>query len=186
MREFKQALLVFVVLSLMTGFVYPLFITGLSQAFFSKKANGGLIVAGGKVVGSELIGQKFSNPRYFHGRPSANDYDAGNSGGSNFGPANEKYLKEVAARIEKVRTENGLPPEQTVPADLVLASASGLDPDISLESALLQTARVAKARGMPAEKIADTVRLIAEPIYPGGLTRVNVLKLNLALDHPKG
>lgn len=186
MRELRQALFVFIVLSLVTGLAYPLFVTGLSQAFFAKKANGSLIVVGGKVVGPELIGQKFSGPRYIHGRPSANDYDAANSGGSNFGPANGKYLKEVAARIEKVRAENGLSSEQVVPADLVLASGSGLDPDISLESALLQTARVAKARGLPVEKVVHTIRLLAKPIHPGGLTRVNVLKLNLTLDHLTG
>jgi potassium-transporting ATPase KdpC subunit len=186
MRELRQALLVFIVLSIVTGLAYPLFITGLAQTFFLKKANGSLIVVGGKVVGSELIGQKFSSPRYFHGRPSANDYDAGNSGGSNLGPANEKNLKEVAARIERVRTENGLAPEQAILADLVLTSASGLDPDISLDGALLQAARVAKARDLSVENVVDMVTSMAEPIHPGGLRRVNALKLNLALDHPKG
>lgn len=182
MKELGRAVLVFLVFSIITGLAYPLIITGLSQTFFPHKANGSLVRAGGRTVGSELIGQKFSSPRFFHGRPSANDHDASNSGGSNLGPASEKHLAEVAGRIKVIRTENGLPPEMPVPADLVLASGSGLDPDISLEGAVLQIPRVAKARGLPPEKIMGTVQAVAKQVYPVGWTRINVLKLNLALD----
>jgi potassium-transporting ATPase KdpC subunit len=182
MKEFKRAALVFLVFSIITGLAYPLIITGLSQTFFPYKANGSLVRVGDRTVGSELVGQKFSSTRYFHGRPSANDYDASNSGGTNFGPASEKYLAEVVGRIKAIRTENGLSSEASVPADLVLASGSGLDADISLEAAVLQAPRVARARGLPADRVMNTVQTMAEHVYPKGWARVNVLKLNLALD----
>lgn len=182
MKELRQAFLVFIVLSLVTGIVYPLAISGLAHLLFAKKADGSLVSMKGKPVGSELIGQKFSGPQYFHGRPSTNDYDATTSGGSNFGPANEKYLRDIAARIAKVRTENRLSYMTPVPSDLVLASASGLDPDISLEGALLQVSRVARVRGLSEKEVADLVRTMVARPYGNGRPRVNVLKLNLALD----
>jgi len=135
MKESVRALLIFLVFSVAAGIAYPLGITGLARLFFKEKATGSLVTDQGRAVGSALIGQKFTGARYFHGRPSANDYDAANSGGDNFGPANRKYLEEVAGRVKKTRSENGLGPDAPVPADLVLASASGLDPHISPEAA---------------------------------------------------
>jgi potassium-transporting ATPase KdpC subunit len=185
MKELRQALLVFIVLSLVTGLGYPLAISGLCHYFALRNANGSLVSVRGKLAGSELIGQRFSSPHYFHGRPSANDYDASNSGGSNLGPANEKYLGEVAARINRIRSENRLSPEASVPADLVLASGSGLDPDISIEGAILQVPRIVETRGLSEKKVMNIVQAMAERPYPKGQRRVNVLKLNLALDRQK-
>ena len=130
MKAFVRALLLFILFSVVTGLAYPLLITGLCQLIFPHKANGSLIVASGKIVGSNLIGQSFTSPKYFIGRPSAIEkpYDASNSGGSNFGPSNAKFLEEVGKRIGKVRQENGLRPGASVPADLVLASAVDLTP----------------------------------------------------------
>ncbi len=186
MRLFVRALLLFILFSVLTGLAYPFLITGLCQLIFPHKANGSLIVAGGKIVGSDLIGQSFTSPKYFNGRPSAIEkpYDASNSGASNFGPSNAKFLEEVGKRIGKVRQENGLNPGASVPADLVLASGSGLDPHISLDAALIQVPRVAKARNLPEAQVRETVEKLAETAFLG-LTdgkRVNVLKLNLALD----
>lgn len=182
MRELKRALLVFVVFTLGTGLLYPFIVTGVSQLFFKDRASGSLVLKNGKVRGSALIGQKFVDARYFHGRPSANDYDATNSGGSNFGPANGKYLEEITKRATTVRAENGLQTDTALPSDLLLSSASGLDPEISLEGAFLQVARVARARGLSEDRIAAIVRTIAATGYWGGQARVNVLKLNLAID----
>lgn len=186
MRLFVRALLLFILFSVLTGLAYPFLITGLCQLIFPHKANGSLIVAGGKIVGSDLIGQSFTSPKYFNGRPSAIEkpYDASNSGASNFGPSNAKFLEEVGKRIGKVRQEDGLNPGASVPADLVLASGSGLDPHISLDAALIQVPRVAKARNLPEAQVRETVEKLAETAFLG-LTdgkRVNVLKLNLALD----
>jgi K+-transporting ATPase ATPase C chain len=186
MKELRRALLVFVVFAVGTGLAYPLFVTGIAQLAFKDRANGSLIINNGKVTGSTLIGQRFTGPGYFHGRPSANNYDAANSGGTNFGPSNARFLEEAAKRVEKARAENGLGPEAAVPADLFLASASGLDPDISLDAALLQVPRIAKARGLPEEKVAQIVRAIAAQQSWGGRPRVNVLKLNFAIDQLKG
>ena len=134
-------------------------------------------------MGSSLIGQKFTTPQYFHGRPSASDYDATNSGGTNFGPSNAKFIEEVAKRIARIRQEDGLAPTVPVPADLVLASASGLDPDISLEGALLQAERVAKARGLSRQRVSALLLASADHLYgPGSREMVNVLDLNLSLD----
>ena len=161
-------------------------ITGLCQLIFPHKANGSLIVANGKVVGSDLIGQSFTSPKYFNGRPSAIEkpYDASNSGASNFGPSNAKFLEGVAKRIAKVRQENGLRPDAPVPADLVLASGSGLDPHISLDAAMIQVSRVARARQLPEAQVRDTVEKLTESPFLGlaGQSRVNVLELNLAVD----
>jgi len=181
-RELGRCFFIFIVLSVLSGLVYPFVITGLSQLFFSSQANGSMVIVGSTVKGSRLIGQSFTSLKYFHGRPSAIEkpYDAGNSGGSNYGPSNDKYLQEVDGRIKQVRNQNGMSADAAIPADLVLASASGLDPHISLEAALLQAPRVAKARGLPEENVKRLVATTAEGLW--GPTRVNVLDLNLALD----
>ena len=165
---------------------FPLIITGISQVAFPRQANGSLIVSDGKVIGSELIGQNFTRPEYFQPRPSAagNDgYDASSSSPSNLGPTNQKLIDRVKASVEKFRKEN---PDYTgpIPADLVTASASGLDPHLSPDSAKAQAARVAKARGASQDQIAHLIAEFTEPPSLGllGEPRVNVLKLNLALD----
>jgi K+-transporting ATPase ATPase C chain len=186
MREFTRAILIFTTMTAILGVVYPFAMTGISQFFFRQKAQGSLVVSDNRVVGSSLIGQNFSHPKYFRGRPSAleKQYDASNSGGTNFGPSNAKFLEEVGKRIEKVRKEDLLDPETPVPADLVLSSASGLDPHISIEAAILQVPRVAKARGL---KDMEVRGLIAEHVegplfgFFGG-KRINVLRLNTSLD----
>ncbi len=186
MKEFIRALLVFVVLSILTGLAYPFLITRVAQLIFPRQAKGSLLTVNGKISGSALIGQKFTNPGYFHGRPSALEkaYDASNSGGSNFGPSNSKFLEEVGQRMEKVRVTNGLGVNAPVPADLVLASGSGLDPHISVDAAMVQAPRVAKARGLRESDIRDLVQKHIEgPLFGFlGQERVNVLRLNLALD----
>ncbi|OGP94550.1 MAG: potassium-transporting ATPase subunit C [Deltaproteobacteria bacterium RBG_16_54_18] len=189
MRHATQALFVFVVFSLLCGLVFPLCITAVSQLLFSWRANGSLLSSQKQIVGSELIGQMFKGPRYFHGRPSATDpaYNASGSSGSNFGPSNAKFLQEIKDRIEAVRLANGVPFDTPIPADLVLASASGLDPHISIESALLQVKRIAKERGLSESEVEGLVRRCIEHRFAGiwGQPRVNVLKLNLALDAGK-
>lgn len=173
-------------MTVLLGLAYPFAITGISQLIFPQKANGSIIDLDIRVVGSSLIGQNFSHPKYFHGRPSALEkpYDASNSGGTNFGPSNAKFLEKVGQRIDVVRKENILDPGTPVPADLVLASASGLDPHISIEAAILQVPRVAKARGL---KDTEVRSLIAEHVegplfrFFGG-KRINVLRLNMSLD----
>jgi potassium-transporting ATPase KdpC subunit len=172
--------------TLVLGVGYPLAITGISQLILPRQAGGSLVTAGGKVVGSELIGQNFSKPEYFHPRPSAagdKGYDATASGGSNFGPTNKKLIDRVAASVDQFRKEN---PEYQgpIPADLVTASASGLDPHISPDSARAQAARVAKARGAGIEQVSRLIAQYTEQPDLGflGEPRVNVLKLNLALD----
>jgi potassium-transporting ATPase KdpC subunit len=183
MKAFSRALLALIVFSVLTGLAYPLVITGLARLLFPEKAGGSMVIAGDRIVGSTLIGQKFTDPRYFHGRPSANDYDATNSGGTNLAPSNAKFIEEVGKRISLARRENGLPDRAPIPADLVLASASGLDPDISIEATLVQSARVAKARGLSDSRVSALVRTSAKPQYGfGGDGMVNVLNLNLSLD----
>jgi K+-transporting ATPase ATPase C chain len=173
------------VLTVLTGLVYPGLVTGIAKAIFPHQANGSLIEVNGKVIGSELIGQKFTKPEYFQGRPSAagDGYDAANSGASNFGPTNQALVTRIKADAEKFRKEN---PEFTgpIPADLLTASASGLDPDLSPASAAAQVARVAKARGVGANRIQELVErsTVSRQLGFLGEPRVNVLKLNLALD----
>jgi potassium-transporting ATPase KdpC subunit len=183
MKDLGKALLIFVVLSVGTGLVYPLVVTGLSQWLFPVQANGSQVTLGGRLVGSSLIGQSNTSPKYFNGRPSALEkpYDASNSGGSNFGPTNKKYLEQVESRIKQVRRDNGLAADAPVPADLVLASASGLDPDISVDAALLQVPRIARVRGMTEDKVRELVTGMVEGQY-WGCPKVNVLGLNMALD----
>jgi K+-transporting ATPase ATPase C chain len=186
MRYLKQAILAFCALAILCGLLYPLFITGLSQVLFPQKANGLIITLGNKAIGSGLIGQQFHSPKYFHGRPSATEpaYNGSGSAGSNLGPTNAHFLEEVMKRIEEVRNANGLPPDMLIPADLVLASASGLDPHISVEAAMLQVRRIAKERGATEAEVEAMVRRHVEQPLLGiwGEARVNLLKLNLALD----
>jgi len=173
-------------MTILLGVLYPLAITGISQVLFPHQANGSLVTVNGKVVGSELIGQNFAKPEYFQPRPSAagNDgYDPTASGGSNYGPTSQKLVDRVKSSIDKFRKDN---PDYTgpLPADLVTASASGLDPHISPDSAGAQAARVAKARGVSTDQVSQLVAQVTEGPDLGliGEPRVNVLKLNLALD----
>lgn len=167
--------------------VYPLIVFGISQAFFRDKANGSLIVdPDGTVCGSKLLGQGFTDAKYFHSRPSAagNGYDAASSGGSNLGPTSQKLNDAIKERVAAYRAENGLSDSQSVPADAVTASGSGLDPHISLQNAKLQLPRVAKARGVSEDKIPELVRQNTQGPDLGilGEPAVNVLQLNRALD----
>jgi len=172
--------------TLVLGIGYPLAVTGISQLILPRQANGSLVTTGGKVVGSELIGQNFSRPEYFHPRPSAagdKGYDATASSGSNFGPTNKKLIDRVAVSVDQFRKEN--PDYQgPIPADLVTTSGSGLDPHISPDSARAQAARVAKARGVGIEQVNQLIAQYTEQPDLGflGEPRVNVLKLNLTLD----
>ena len=168
------------------GVAYPLLITGISQVVFPHQANGSLITVDGKVVGSELIGQNFTKPEYFQPRPSAagsDGYDAMSSGGSNYGPTNQKLIDRVKASLDKFHKEN--PDYQgPIPADLLTTSASGLDPHVSPDSAKAQAARVAKARGATVDQIQQLIAQFTDGPDLGvlGDPRVNVLNLNLALD----
>jgi K+-transporting ATPase ATPase C chain len=184
MNHIKRSILVLIVFSVLTGIVYPLIITGIAQLVFPHQANGSLIVINGKMVGSELIGQSFTKSGYFHGRPSAVNYDAGNSGALNWGPTNQKLISQVDSTARWVRAENGLPADASIPADIVTSSASGLDPHITLKAVLLQIPRVAKVRGLDESIIRDLVNRYTEKPLFGifGQPMVNVLKLNIALD----
>ncbi len=179
------ALLFTLVITVITGLIYPLVVTGIAQAVFPHQANGSLIVSNGKIVGSALIGQKFTRPEYFHGRPSAagDGYDAANSGATNLGPTNQALVNRVRDDIKKFRQEN---PTYTgpIPADLLTTSGSGLDPHISPASAYAQIDRVAKARGVSPDVIRQAVNRHVEGRQFGlfGEPRVNVLALNLDLD----
>ncbi len=184
--QLRPAIMTFLSLTVLTGLVYPLTVTGLAQVLFPWQANGSLILRDGKPVGSTLIGQPFDAPRYFWTRPSATSpfpYNAAASSGSNLGPTNEALIKAVQARIEALKAadpENSKPP----PVDLVTASASGLDPHISPAAADYQVRRVAKARGMDEAAVQQLVARYTEGRQFGilGEPRVNVLELNLALD----
>jgi len=174
-------------MTVLLGVIYPLAITGICQVFFPYQANGSLIKTGGKVIGSELIGQNFSRPEYFQPRPSAagsDGYDPTSSGGSNYGPTNQKLIDRVKASVEKFRKDN--PDYQgPIPADLLTASASGLDPHISPASAEAQAPRVAKARGVSVDQVNRLAAQFTEGPELGilGEPRVNVLKLNVELEH---
>jgi K+-transporting ATPase ATPase C chain len=191
MKEFfshiRGAVVSTLVLAVVCCGVYPLVVFGISQALFRDKANGSLIVDPDETVhGSKLLGQGFADPKYFHPRPSAagNGYDAASSGGSNLGPTSQKLNDAIKERVAAYRAENGLSETEPVPADAVTASGSGLDPDISLRNAELQTARVAKARGFTEEKVREFIRQYTDARDLGvfGDPGVNVLELNRALD----
>jgi potassium-transporting ATPase KdpC subunit len=182
-RTLLVAVLMTIVTTLLFGVVYPLAMTGLAQAIFPAKANGQLIERNGRVIGSRIVGQAFSSPGYFHGRPSAagNGYDAANSGGTNFGPTNKKLADAVRAAVDGARKENATAP---VPIDLVTSSASGLDPHLSPAAALFQMPRVARERRVSEADLRRIVEAHVEGRQWGllGEPRVNVLELNLALD----
>jgi potassium-transporting ATPase KdpC subunit len=187
MSELRVAVIATCSLAVVLCGVYPLGVWLISQGLFPHEADGSPIQRGGTLVGSELIAQNFSSPRYFHPRPSAAGeagFDAGNSSGSNLGPLSKKLADAVSKRVAAYRAENGLPPDMPVPADAVTASGSGLDPHISLQNAFLQAQRVAQTRGIGSAALETFVRAIAEGRDLGifGEPRVNVLKLNLALD----
>jgi len=180
----KKSLIALICLTFLTGLLYPLLVTGFAQLLFSDQANGSLIYQDNRLIGSALLGQNFSAPHYFHGRPSAVNYDAAASGGSTLGPTNKKLMEGVQQRIGQIRQENNLATTRTIPSDLVTASGSGLDPDISPASAYLQVERVAKARKLPKAQVQELVgaQIAARQLGILGEPRVNVLKLNLALD----
>ena len=195
LKQIRPALTLLIALTVVTGLIYPLAITGLAGVMFPDRANGSLIVRNGQVIGSALIGQNFTEDKYFHGRPSATTapdpkdasktvpapYNAANSGGSNLGPTSKALAERVKADVEKLKGEN---PPQPVPVDLVTTSGSGLDPDISPNAALFQVPRVARARGLPENRVRALVVAQTKGRLMGwlGEPRVNVLKLNLALD----
>jgi K+-transporting ATPase ATPase C chain len=184
--ELRTSFLAVLALAVILCGLYPLTAWVLAHGLFPGKAEGSLITREGIVVGSSLIGQGFSSPRYFHPRPSAagQGYDAAQSGGSNLGPLSKNLVDVVARRVAAYRAENGLPDSTPVPADAVTASGSGLDPHISVTNALLQVPRVAHARGLAGEDVRKKVEACTEGRTLGilGEPRVNVLRLNLALD----
>jgi K+-transporting ATPase ATPase C chain len=195
LREFRPAIVLLLLMTVLTGLGYPLAVTGAAAILFPHQAGGSLIERNGKVIGSALIGQNFGDPKYFHGRPSAttdtdpNDasktvpvpYNAANSAGSNLGPTSKALIDRVAGDVDLLKKEN---PGAAMPIDLVTTSASGLDPDITPAAAEFQLPRVAAARNLPVERVRVLVAQIIEDRFLGifGEKRVNVLKLNLALD----
>jgi K+-transporting ATPase ATPase C chain len=187
LRQIINAFAMLLVFTVITGLVYPLAMTGVAQTLFPFQANGSIIIRDGKPIGSALIGQSFTSANYFHGRPSAagtDGYDAASSGGSNLGPTSKKLIDTVSENIAKVREENQLDEAKLVPSDLVLASGSGLDPDISPAAAYVQIERIANERGLSASEVHNLVdsQMKDRTFDIFGEPRVNVLALNLALD----
>ena len=185
-RQLRPALLMLVAFTIVTGFIYPLVVTGIGQSVFHHKSNGSLVERNGEIVGSSLIGQQFSDVKYFWPRPSAAGagYDPTASSGSNLGPTNDDLLASVEDRVLQYRKANGLDDTVRVPVDAVTASGSGLDPQISLANAILQAPRVATARGMTIDQVLALVHdsIDKRPLGFLGDEGVNVLSLNLALD----
>lgn len=185
------ALRLLIVFTIVTGLIYPLAMTGVAQAVFPSQSNGSLAYIDNKPVGSLLLGQNFSDGKYFHGRPSSagtEGYDATSSSGSNLGPTSQKLIDGVKDNLDKVRTENQLREEQVVPSDLVLASASGLDPDISPEAAYVQVKRVARERNLSESAVKTLIvgQVQTRTLGLLGAPRVNVLALNMAVDQLAG
>ena len=196
-RQLLPAIVMMVVFTVLLGIAYPLVVTGIAQVGFADKANGSELKVDGKVVGSKLLGQTFTEPKYFHGRPSAagaaaagakggdpKDLTQDISSGSNWGPTNPDLLKAVSERVAQYRKENGLPPDTKVPVDAVTASGSGLDPHISVANARLQAPRVARVRGLPIGQVQHLIEDHTDGRSLGflGEPGVNVLELNVALD----
>ncbi len=181
--QLRPAFFMLLIFTLITGVIYPLVVTGITQVIFPSQANGSLIMVDGKAVGSELIGQQFDDPKYFWGRLSAAGYNAAASSGSNYGPMNPALMDMVQARIDTLKAAD---PDNTlqIPVDLVTASGSGLDPHVSVAAALYQVHRVASARGLSEAEVQSLVDKYTEGRQFGflGEPRVNVLMLNLALD----
>ncbi len=195
MKQLRPAIVLTVLFIIVTGLIYPGIVTGLAQLIFPYQANGSLHYANGKLVGSDLIGQYWTSPRYFHGRPSATlnlsgtpaPYEADNSSASNLGPTSAVLIKSVKDREVQLRKENPNAPAGPIPVDLVTASGSGLDPDISVAAALYQAPRIASERGMSQDKVRQLIMDNTQGKFLGifGEPLVNVLNLNLALDNAK-
>lgn len=187
LKQTIGAIRLLIVLTVITGVIYPLAMTGLAQAVFPVQANGSLVYVDKKPVGSLLLGQNFSSEKYFHGRPSAagiDGYDATSSSGTNLGPTNKKLIDGVKENLAKVRTENNLGADKIIPSELVLASASGLDPHISPAGAYLQVERIAATRSLSELAVRELIagQVEAKTVGLIGESRVNVLALNMALD----
>jgi K+-transporting ATPase ATPase C chain len=190
-KDLRTAIIAFIAFTLLTGLAYPYAITGIAQVVFNRQANGSLVSVNGQDVGSSLVGQNFTSPAYFHPRPSAagaDGYDGSASSGSNLGPSSQVLATAVAGNVDAVRTDNNLAADAKVPVDAVTASGSGLDPHISPAYAQIQVARVAQARSVPEADVRTLVEKYTDGSTFGvlGESRVNVLRLNLALDAAYG